>query len=386
VPAPDAPAEYLQAIWGRWAALKEGSHLKTQVLGMNPDGTAAETLERLDFPVTGLPDLNDATLTHLASATGRPKEILGGLQPTGIINSGASWQDGWYKEVDDWREGDLRAALEYLIPILYMADQGYVPENWTLEYEPLGRLSAKDQAEVDKLEAETLAIYVEVGALVVDQIRRSKFGPGSTPPAGLQPATEEEMAQTPVASPLPLAVRNDPVARAQATMDASPDSVWVGLELDPVAFGSLVMQARAVAPSLRPEPWGHVTLCHVGATSQRGLADVLRAAAEIAGDVPATVTPTGVSMLGDDDAAVVLLRGGTVTARGSLRSLADRLLRATYAAGRSRQFPEFLAHATLGYGAEVEGLRLPDGLRVVALVVKRGDEVLLTLPVRTPTA
>ena len=375
-PAPDAPSEYMTAIWARWAALKEGSHLRTTILGMNADGSAAETLERMNFPVEGLPPLNDAVLTHLASATGRPKEILGGLQPTGIINSGAAWQDGWYKEGDNWREGDLRAALDALIPILYMADQGSIPTDWTLTFEPLGRMSPKDQAEIEKLEAETLAIYADMGAAVIAQIRRSKFGPDSSPPAGVQPATIEEMQQPATPSPLPLAVRSDPVARAQAQQDAA-DGVLVALAIDPTSIAALQQRVAARVPGFRREPWPHLTLYYAGAVPARALPEVERVAFEMRDRWPVEIEGVEVGPLGDNGAIVLFVRRGGLD--GRQREMAARMAKVN----RADQFPRYVPHVTLGYG-DLAGVDLGDMAAVVraeALVVRAGEREVVRWPI-----
>lgn len=224
VPAPDAPDEFLTASMARVFALREGSHLRTTLLGMNPDGTAAETLTRLNFPVDGLQHLDDAALTHLAAATGGKlcKEILAGLQPTGVINSGPSWEAGYWRVVNDWREADLRPALEYLIPVEYMATRGEVPDNWRLTFEPLGNVTPTEQADIDQKNAQTASIYVDLGAATPKQVRRSLFGPEATPPAGIQPAIPEDGEPT-AAAPMAPGTRLDPVARALAEQAPKPD-------------------------------------------------------------------------------------------------------------------------------------------------------------------
>lgn len=377
VPAPDAPLAYVQAIQARWSAFRLGSSTGVQILDAG-DGASdpGEDLTRLNFPVSGLAELDDGALTHLAAAYGWPKERLAGLQPTGIINSGASWESAWYAMCEEYREQELRRGMEAAIEIMYAATGG-IPDSWALEFGELGHVTPDEAAKVEKTEAETLAIYQDMGLPIAAQIRRSKFGPEAEPPAGLQPATPEEMGLPIVAPSLPLAIRSDPVARAQAQQDAA-DRVLVALEVDPVSVVDLAARVRRILPDLDPESWPHITLVYLGdGLPDRALPAVRRAADE-SGPWPATVEGEYVGPLGDNGAVVLYLR------RLGLGAQAERLLRALAPHVRAPQFPRFVPHVTLGYlrrpltDAEVSALEdLSAEVKVSAVCVRAGGAEVL---------
>ena len=110
-PAPDAPAEYTRKVIERWSAFSFGSALKTVVLDAGEGDDPGETLERLDFPVSGLDKLDDGALTHLASASGLAKEWWGGLQASGFFNNGDSWQAAHWTTIEQYQEDVLREPM-----------------------------------------------------------------------------------------------------------------------------------------------------------------------------------------------------------------------------------------------------------------------------------
>jgi len=142
-----------------------------------------EAYERVEVgALTGLPDLLDRYSLRLAGALEMPVSILLGREPAGLNATGEADTRAWYDAIDAERETVLKPAVERIVKLLLLSQQGptsaQVPEGWSIGFPPLWQPTEKETAELRKLVAETDALYVrDVGAVTPEEVARSRFRP-----------------------------------------------------------------------------------------------------------------------------------------------------------------------------------------------------------------
>lgn len=175
-----------------------------------------ESYERVEVgALSGIPDIIDRFSYRFAGALEIPVSILLGREPAGLNATGESDVRNWYDTLDADRETVLKPALQRLVHLLLVSQNGptsaQVPAGWSIELPPLWEPTEKEKAELRKTVAETDAIYArDIGAVTPDEIARSRFRPEGwsmetevsldertepTPPAiapGAQPPPEQE--------------------------------------------------------------------------------------------------------------------------------------------------------------------------------------------------
>ena len=178
---------------------------------------STDKYERVAANATGYRDLSEGARLTLALLTGYPLALLFGEAPSGLSTDASSWITNWHATVATHREERYREPLETLIEVMYYAEQGGPPEDWALEFPPLGDLSEAEKAQIrlTTTQADSAAIldgvltpeearsrYTEAGGFVFD-LQPVEMRPPATelPPvdpsieAGAQALVEAELAR-----------------------------------------------------------------------------------------------------------------------------------------------------------------------------------------------
>ena len=368
--------------------------------------------QRIAANPSGYKDLSEGARLFLALTEGTPIALLYGEAPSGLSADEGSWWANWTAQVSQHQEDRYRDPLEWLIELFYIA-RGGVPEDWSLEFNPLGELSEKEKAEIRKIhtEADSMALLDRV--LSVERIRRSRYGPDGWG-MEIQPPTPEEEAleagegedepedlDAAAAELAAITDRRDAAARdAAGREDVAADSVLLAVEVpDGVGYAEAQAAALELLPDLALEDWPHITVLYVGAVEQGQMAALLAelgaALAQTAEDgrprfrtelEPERLGHFGDGSPGPDGVPVVVSY-----TPWSLEQLHLALLRALAPYVSARQHPRYLPHATLGYlprqmtpeeSTALAQLRV-EGLTAwapAALVVRRGGVEVARLP------
>lgn len=138
-----------------------------------------EDLQQMSAQVAGVGDLDDRSRTALAAVTGIPQVILYGDTPGGLNTDGDSHRRIWDKVINACQEAHLLPGLMRYYEMLFASTDGpEEPEQWSVEFHSGDEPTDKEQAEVEKLHAETDAIRIEYGILPADHIANSRYGAG----------------------------------------------------------------------------------------------------------------------------------------------------------------------------------------------------------------
>ncbi len=134
-----------------------------------------ETFTKVASSLAGIPDALDRYMNKLSSVTRIPVTLFQGMAPAGLNATGDADLENWEGQVLSWQNKDLRDPIEYLTKLIYLSQddfyEGKEPDNWWLEFNPLSKPSEKQQVEIDKMRADTLAVLVDRGIMSEDEAR-----------------------------------------------------------------------------------------------------------------------------------------------------------------------------------------------------------------------
>lgn len=164
-------AESIEA--GLEDAVRRRVELTDQVRGIlntvAVDGDDEYTI--LDLSLTGLPETVGVYKEQLSAETGIPITMLFGRSAAGMNATGEGDFRAYYDLVDGIRSRQVRPALEQLL-MLIAAQKGIAaPDNWRIGFAPLFEPTAKEQAEIAKVQAEAVATAVNIGAISENEAR-----------------------------------------------------------------------------------------------------------------------------------------------------------------------------------------------------------------------
>jgi phage-related protein (TIGR01555 family) len=151
-------------------------------------------------PMTGVPDVLDRMAEALSATSNIPVSVLMGKSMGGLANSEKSSMDNWHARIASDQNDILRKPLDLLVTyIIRSLTQDDV--EYKLCFKPLVVMSDKEEAEVDKLKADTKKIksdadvaYIVNGVIDPTEVRKEvgeeyNIEPGSElDPLALTPA------------------------------------------------------------------------------------------------------------------------------------------------------------------------------------------------------
>lgn len=112
---------------------------------------------------TGIPEVVMLQMQLLCGASGYTMTRLYGIQAKGLSNDGTADLKQYYDDVDQERELDITPSIRRMDDwIIRSATGKRDPSTWYI-WRSLWQLSDKERADIDKLQAETVSIYVNTG-------------------------------------------------------------------------------------------------------------------------------------------------------------------------------------------------------------------------------
>jgi hypothetical protein len=150
------------------------SSLGIMLLGPNDE------YEQRTTPPSGFSELSEAAKAVLSAVSGIPQQELWGSSPSGLNTDGESGKEGFNSTIADFQE-DHRKPLEAIYRVLLWSQDGpcggQPPEDWKLEYNPLGKPSELVQAQLRQIVAQTDNELIDSGIYSADHVRRHRYGP-----------------------------------------------------------------------------------------------------------------------------------------------------------------------------------------------------------------
>lgn len=138
-----------------------------------------ETFKKIQTPIQGFVDLVKLYIDIMAGASGYPKTRLFGQQ-VGTLAGAEEDTRGYYDRVSGYQGTQIKPPLERIIELILRSKQGptsgNVPDDWTIEFNPLWQPTEKEQAETRKLMSETDKNNIEAGVYTGEEAATSRYG------------------------------------------------------------------------------------------------------------------------------------------------------------------------------------------------------------------
>jgi len=156
----------------------------------------ADKVERLD---TSLADLDVVIMTQyqlVASAANVPATKLLGTTPKGFNSTGDYETDSYHEELESIQANDLEPLIDRHMVCLIRSEIapkfGIQPFSVECTWEPLSTLTTKEQAEVNKIKAETDKVLKDAGAIDGTDIRNRVASDEQSGYNGVPALTDED--------------------------------------------------------------------------------------------------------------------------------------------------------------------------------------------------
>lgn len=147
----------------------------------------AEEFANVSSPLADLDKLQAQSQEHMASVSGLPLLKLLGIQPAGLNTTSEGELRSFYDWIAACQEGLFRANLTRVIDFVQLSLFGDVDEEITFEFVPLWALNEKEEAEVEKIAAETAEIRINSGVISPSEERQALASRPDSPYEGLDP-------------------------------------------------------------------------------------------------------------------------------------------------------------------------------------------------------
>lgn len=149
----------------------------------------SESYSKVSSSVAGIPEIINCFAEALSGASSMPISLLLGKQGAGMGAEDTASTRGWYDAVGAYQEERLLPAIERLVAVATKSAEigATALVDWKIEFTPLWQPSAKEIADTRKVEADTVAVYIQNDILTPQEVAMSMFG-------GEDYSTEMEMA------------------------------------------------------------------------------------------------------------------------------------------------------------------------------------------------
>jgi phage-related protein, HI1409 family len=109
---------------------------------------ANDKMQQLQYTFTGVSDVYQNFMLDLSGASEIPATKLFGREPAGMNSTGESDMDNYNNLIENQQESKLRPPLEQLLPIMFMSEFGFVPEDLEFRFKPVQTPNESDIADL----------------------------------------------------------------------------------------------------------------------------------------------------------------------------------------------------------------------------------------------
>lgn len=157
--------------------LVERFHLAAAAKGINRSliRDTAETYDRKQVSFATLPEVMASFLQQVAGASDIPVTRLLGQSPAGMNATGVSDMKNYHDKIAALQKLTIAPAIYALDECLIRSSLGTRPPEVYYTWTPLEQINELEKAQVNKLNAETTAIYVGSGIFTSTEMRQAAF-------------------------------------------------------------------------------------------------------------------------------------------------------------------------------------------------------------------
>lgn len=135
-----------------------------------------EKFERQTTSIAGLPDLLNQLSLRLAAAVDMPLSLLMGQAPSGLGADSEGDIRLYYDKIRSFQRRKVGPVLKTIATMVMksMRERG-LPKKWSIRFNPLWQLTDAEIAEARLTQARSDSMYIKMGSVTPDEIRRSRF-------------------------------------------------------------------------------------------------------------------------------------------------------------------------------------------------------------------
>ncbi len=142
----------------------------------NNDGTALidkelEDMVQINTPLSGVTDIVSMSLDLAPVILGISKDKYFGDLPKGLNASSEGTNRIYYDKIQSLNEKISYDNVEKVIKILQLNRYGEIDDNISFQFAPLWEMDERERAEINKIHADTAAVYVDRGCLSQEEVR-----------------------------------------------------------------------------------------------------------------------------------------------------------------------------------------------------------------------
>ena len=142
------------------------------------DGTVlldkeTEEMEQINTPLSGVTDIVSMSLDLAPVILGISKDKYFGDLPKGLNASSEGTNRIYYDKIQSLNEKICYDNVEKVLKILQLNRYGEIDDNISFQFAPLWEMDERERAEINKVKADTAAVYLDRGALSAEEVRGS---------------------------------------------------------------------------------------------------------------------------------------------------------------------------------------------------------------------
>lgn len=154
-----------------------------------------EEFANVSASLSGLHELQAQSQEHMSFPARIPLVKLTGIQPSGLNASSEGEIRVYYDTINSYQNRTVRRPLQIVVNFAMLSLWGEIDEDLMLEFEPLWEMSKKEQAELQKMEAERDGAFIDKGVLAPEEVRERVISDPDLPYGGLDPEDVPDLAQ-----------------------------------------------------------------------------------------------------------------------------------------------------------------------------------------------
>lgn len=140
------------------------------------DGTVlldkeTEEMEQINTPLSGVTDIVSMSLDLAPVILGISKDKYFGDLPKGLNASSEGTNRIYYDKIQSLNEKICYDNVEKVLKILQLNRYGEIDDNISFQFAPLWEMDECERAEINKVKADTAAVYLDRGALSAEEVR-----------------------------------------------------------------------------------------------------------------------------------------------------------------------------------------------------------------------
>lgn len=133
----------------------------------------SEEISQINTPLTGLADILTKSQEQMAGPSHTPLVKLLGVTPSGLNANSDGEIRVYYDYIMAQNEAHIRPVIERISSLMQLSLWGEIDESIVWKFNPLYQLDEKEQAEVQKIKAETNAVLIESSQISQQEARES---------------------------------------------------------------------------------------------------------------------------------------------------------------------------------------------------------------------